>query len=87
MFVYEYASGALNYANKEKDSELPPPTQEPRHKSYNPKIFKNVRHYSTSSSLNNIKTKKESNNVLSLIDEDIQFKTWLINNKPEKNIF
>jgi NADH-ubiquinone oxidoreductase chain 3 len=23
-FVYEYASGALNYANKEKDSELPP---------------------------------------------------------------
>jgi len=23
-FIYEYASGALNYANKEKDSELPP---------------------------------------------------------------
>jgi NADH:ubiquinone oxidoreductase subunit 3 (subunit A) len=23
-FVYEYASGALNYTSKEKDSELPP---------------------------------------------------------------
>jgi NADH:ubiquinone oxidoreductase subunit 3 (subunit A) len=29
-FVYEYASGALNYANKEKDSELPPPVNFPK---------------------------------------------------------
>lgn len=79
MFVYEYASGALNYTNKEKDSELPP-IKETKNKLYNPK---NIRHYSSSTILNNTKDKVKypNNSKLSLLNEERSgFKNikWLV---------
>jgi hypothetical protein len=50
-FVYEYASGALNYANKEKDSELPPqPLNLIKGTFQSKNIFKqSIRNFSTAS--------------------------------------
>lgn len=50
-FVYEYASGALNYANKEKDSELPPQSLNLIKRTFQSKnIFKqSIRNFSTAS--------------------------------------
>lgn len=83
MFVYEYASGALNYTNKDKESKLPP-IQETRNKFYTPIAPKNIRYFSSSAILNKDKVKHPDNLELPLLNEDVQFKTWLINNIPQK---
>lgn len=50
-FVYEYASGALNYANKEKETELPPQSSNLIKGTFQSKnIFKqSIRNFSTAS--------------------------------------
>ena len=69
-FVYEYASGALNYANKEKDSELPPQSSNLIKGTFQSKnIFKqNIRSFSSISKSNS--------------SDRNQFKDYWLNIKP-----
>jgi NADH-ubiquinone oxidoreductase chain 3 len=89
-FVYEYASGALNYASKEKDSELPPYRFEMNKGPLNKVQFRN---YHVSSLLRKEDNSKNGDNLPDAFDNsqnsltkelDVTFKIWLITNKPVK---
>lgn len=91
-FVYEYASGALNYANKEKDSELPPqPLNLIKGTFQSKNIFKqSIRNFSTASNREefkdywiNIKSVSEWYNL----DKNSYFTTYINKYNNQNGIY